>query len=431
MNRQSLLDLIICAVEGIILFYFVCRVLERRFKNYIVMFCSCAVHVFTIYIINTAPIAVKIPVSVTVFFIMCILNFTDRITIIAGTVAYAFYIIIASDFIFADLISILQKTEIYSTISSYENITIAFAITIKIINFLLYYVSITYFKKINKNSKGYSIITLDTIFLCFLLISTFLVIMYPTVTYNPQQMTLYFILSTVFFVTSFLILRLYVRLCDYFEKDQYWTVADIKYKSLNYQMDLQNEFIESSAKTMHDIKKILETINYLNQQNQYDSLSKFLDELSLDSYSQKPVIYCNDQFINSVLNIKMRECESKGITMSIQVAPMIESKVKSDNLILILSNILDNAIEAVYKTEEENKTVVIKIYNYENNLIIYSENKYIQDISKKRFFQSTKAESHLHGYGIRIIEELVRTNDGQVSFEPDKDLFKVTIMIPS
>ena len=255
--------------------------------------------------------------------------------------------------------------------------------------------------------------------------------MYPTVTYNPQQMTLYFILSTVFFVTSFLILRLYVRLCDYFEKDQYWTVADIKYKSLNNQMDLQNEFIESSAKTMHDIKKILETINYLNQQNQYDSLSKFLDELSLDSYSQKPVIYCNDQFINSVLNIKMRECESKGITMSIQVAPMIESKVKSDDLILILSNILDNAIEAVYKTEEENKTVVIKIYNYENNLIIYSENKYIQDISKKRFFQSTKAESHLHGYGIRIIEELVRTNDGQVSFEPDKDLFKVTIMIPS
>ena len=120
----------------------------------------------------------------------------------------------------------------------------------------------------------------------------------------------------------------------------------------------------------------------------------------------------------------MRECESKGITMSIQVAPMIESKVKSDDLILILSNILDNAIEAVYKTEEENKTVVIKIYNYENNLII-------QDISKKRFFQSTKAESHLHGYGIRIIEELVRTNDGQVSFEPDKDLFKVTIMIPS
>lgn len=431
MNKQTLLDLIICAVEGIILFYFASRVLERRFKKYIVMLCSCAAHVFTIYMINTAPIIVKIPVSVTVFFVLCILNFSDRITVIAGTVAYAFYIIIASEFIFADLISILQKTDIYNTIASYDNITIVFAIIIKIINFVLYYFSIKYFRKINTHSRGYSIITLDIIFLCFLLISAFLVIMYPTVTYNPQQMTLYFILSTIFFITSFLILRLYVRLCGYFEKEQYWTVTDLKYKSLNNQMDLQNEFIESSAKTMHDIKKILETINYFNQQKQYDNLSKFLNELSLDSYSQKPIIYCKDQFINSVLNIKMRECESKGITMSIQVAPMIESKVKSDDLILILSNILDNAIEAVYKTEQENKTIVIKIYNYENNLIIYSENTYVQSASKKRFFQSDKTNSTYHGYGVKIIEELVKGNDGQVSFEPVDGHFKVTIMLPN
>ena len=203
MNKQTLLDLIICAVEGIILFYFACRVLERRFKKYFVLLCSCAAHVFTIYMINTAPIIVKIPVSVTVFFVLCILNFSDRITVIAGTVAYAFYIIIASEFIFADLISILQKTDIYNTIASYDNITIVFAIIIKIINFVLYYFSIKYFRMINTHSRGYSIITLDIIFLCFLLISAFLVIMYPTVTYNPQQMTLYFILSTIFFITSF------------------------------------------------------------------------------------------------------------------------------------------------------------------------------------------------------------------------------------
>ena len=431
MNKQTLLDLIICAVEGIILFYFACRVLERRFKKYIVMLCSCAAHVFTIYMINTAPIIVKIPVSVTVFFVLCILNFSDRITVIAGTVAYAFYIIIASEFIFADLISILQKTDIYNTIASYDNITIVFAIIIKIINFVLYYFSIKYFRKINTHSRGYSIITLDIIFLCFLLISAFLVIMYPTVTYNPQQMTLYFILSSVFFVTSFLILRLYVKLCDYFEKDQYWAITDIKYKSLKSQIRLQNEYVESSAKTIHDIKKILETIDYFNAIKQYDSLSSFLNDLSIDNYSQKPIIYCKDQFINAVLNIKARECENKGITMTIQVAPMVENKMKHDDLILIISNILDNAIEAVYKTEEENKTIVIKIYNYENNLIIYSENTYVQSASKKGFFQSDKTNSTYHGYGIKIIEELVKANDGQISFEPGDGHFKVTIMLPN
>ena len=91
---------------------------------------------------------------------------------------------------------------------------------------------------------------------------------------------------------------------------------------------------------------------------------------------------------------------------------------------------MDNAIEAVYKTEEENKMVIIKIHNYGNNLILYSENKYVQNNSKSCFFQSEKTQLGLHGYGVKIINDLVEANNGHISFEPDNGLFKVTIMLP-
>ena len=126
------------------------------------------------------------------------------------------------------MISLIQNTDIYNTVASYDGSTVFFAVTIKIINFLLYYISIKNFKKINKSSNTFSIITLDIIFICFLLISSVLVVLYPTVSYDPHQMTLFFILSMIFFITSFLILNLYVKLCDYFEKEQCWAVKDIK-----------------------------------------------------------------------------------------------------------------------------------------------------------------------------------------------------------
>ena len=320
MNRQTFFDLIICAAEGMILFYFADKILERRFKNHVILILSCMLHICTVYMLNSAPIVVKIPVSVMVFFILSILNFSDKITVIAGSTAYAFYIIIASDFIFADLISLFQNTDIYNTVASYDNSTVFFAFAIKMINFTLYSLSIKNFRKINKNSRSFGIITLDIIFICFLLISSVLVVLYPTVTYNPQQMTLFFILSMIFFITSFLILNLYVKLCDYFEKEKYWAITDIKYNSLRNQINLQQEFIESSNKFRHDIKKILGTINYFNTQKQYDSLSSFLGELSIDKYSHKPIVYCKDQFINAVLNIKAKECESKGIVMNIMAS---------------------------------------------------------------------------------------------------------------
>ena len=326
------------------------------------------------------------------------------------------------------MISLIQNTDIYNTVASYDGSTVFFAVTIKIINFLLYYISIKNFKKINKSSNTFSIITLDIIFICFLLISSVLVVLYPTVSYDPQQMTLFFILSMIFFITSFLILNLYVKLCDYFEKEQCWAVKDIKYKALKIQIELQNEFIETSNKFRHDMKKILETVSYFNEQDQHEELADFLNGLSVDKYSHEAVSYCKDQFINAVLNIKAKECENKGIAMKIRVSPILEYSASPDDMVLILSNILDNAIEAAEKTFEKN--VEIKIYNYADNLIIYSENTYPQKIYEKNFFKTDKKISDIHGYGIKIITELVNSNCGNISFEHDNGVFKVTIMLP-
>lgn len=431
MSHQTALDLILCIIEGMLLFYFACHVLERRFKNLFVVICSIAIHSIVIFLINPAPVMVKMTISVALFFVLCVLNFKDQIIVTIGNVFYAFYIIVISDIVFADLISIIQKTGIYNTIASYDESTVIFSVVVKIINLALFYVSIKFFRKINKNSKAIYSVTLDIIFICFLCSSIIFASLYSIATYDPKNMTLLLILSLVFFVISFLILSLFVKLCDYFSREQYWTVTNIKYESLKNQMNLQQEFVESSNKLRHDFKKLLGTIGYLNSQKEYDSLTSFIEELSDDAYSYKPVEYCKNQYIDAILNIKLNECESKDIKLCVKASPMVECNIKSDDIVLIMSNLLDNAIEAVSKTSEEHKSVTIKIYNYESSLIISTENRYIPNTSKASFFQSEKTNRNTHGYGVKIINDLVIANNGQVDMEHHDGLFKATIIFPN
>lgn len=431
MNGRTVLDFVMCAAESVLLLFFACNVLERRDKNPAVVAVGCVVHIITIFLINPAPIAVKMPVSIALFFMLCILCFRNGVVVLAGVVAYAFHIIVMSDILFANLISLVQETDIYNTIASYEKITVVFSILVKVINFVLFLASIKYFRKINKNCKSAYSITLDIIFACFLCMSIVFASLYPILTYNPENMTLFLIMSVVFFVISFLVLSLFVKLCDYFSMEQYWTVANIKYESLKNQMDLQKEFVETSNKIRHDFKKIIGTIGYLNSQGQYDSLKSFLDELSYDAYTYKPVVYCRNEYIDAILNIKMKECEGKDIKLIVQVSPIVECNIKPDDIVLLLSNLLDNAIEAVSKISDGNRSITIKLYNYENNLIIYSENHYLQNTSKSDFFQSDKEDRNVHGYGVKIINELVNSSSGHISMEHTDGLFKATIMLPN
>lgn len=429
MSGYDVLNYTMCFVESILIFFFASHVLERRFQTIAAVILSTGVYGLEVCLIDPASVAVKMAVNTAVCLILCIISFKDSIAVILSCVIHAQYIIVISDLIFADLISIIQKTSIYNTIASSSIGTAVFFVFVKIVNAVLFTVSIYIFRRINQNNKKINWILLDIISGCFLIISITFANLYPVVTYNKQDMTWFLILSCTFFIASFLVLHLFVKLCDYFQKEQYWTVTSIKYESLRAQMDMQQEFVEASNKQRHDFKKLLGTISYLNSQKEYDSLASFLGELSDDAYSYRPVVYCGDKYINAILNIKAKECENCGIKLSVHTSPLLECNIKPDDIVLILANLLDNAIEAASEVTEENRIITVKIYNYERNLILYCENRYTDKDSKADFFQSEKAGSH--GYGVKIILELVRSNNGQIDLEHENGVFKATIMMPN
>ena len=403
-------------------------VLESRIKNKVIIVGAYITFGIVSYFLNNMNMILKMIVMIVVAVIICFLAFKDRFLVKIGCVIHSFYIFTISDIIFGDLISLINRSSIQSTLLSSKFGAIVASLIIKAINLVLFVISIYIFKKADK--KNYYWICLDIISGCFLIISMTFAILYPVITYSPNEMSLFLFLSILFFISSFLILFLFMKLSVYIKKEHYWAINDIKSSSLIQQLEMQKSYIDETNKIRHDYKKVLNTINYLFVGKDYASLKSYLADIA-DTYSStNNISYSGNQYIDSVINYKMTECSSSNIDLKLEVSPQVETPLEPNDNILVIANLLDNAIEAVNKLSDEPREIEFNIYNYGRNFVMCSKNKFVSEQNKSNFFTTSKKESALHGYGIDIIREIVTKYHGQVSFEHDNELFKAVVMIP-
>ena len=94
----------------------------------------------------------------------------------------------------------------------------------------------------------------------------------------------------------------------------------------------------------------------------------------------------------------------------------------------ILTNILDNAIEAVMKCSDIK--IVFKINRDNNMLMIDATNPYVGQLPDEDKISSTKTDKKNHGYGLANIRKTVAANNGSCFIETENSIFHITIAIP-
>ena len=137
MSKIINFEMLLCLLEGIALVFFFNHILERKFKNKIVLSSSLILYIALSYFINTSLLIIKMSVSIIAFLFLCIINYKDHILVKIGCVIYAYYIFVMSDVLIADIMSIIQKISIYNTISSSNASKVVFSLVAKLFNFYL------------------------------------------------------------------------------------------------------------------------------------------------------------------------------------------------------------------------------------------------------------------------------------------------------
>lgn len=203
---------------------------------------------------------------------------------------------------------------------------------------------------------------------------------------------------------------------------------------MDIQMEEQrkfNELIAENEKTLrkqrHDLRHHLIAIRELAKKGNGE-LNEYLDTLSKNIPASR-TSYCENKAVNSIFSHYAAICEEEkiGLNTNLTVPEMGNTALNSD-LAIVFGNLLENAIEACRKINEDQRYIRIgSDINY-NMLVITMDNSYDGIfISENDRFRSTKREDY--GVGLNSIQSVARKHYGDARFENRDGHFQSSVYL--
>ena len=136
----------------------------------------------------------------------------------------------------------------------------------------------------------------------------------------------------------------------------------------------------------------------------YDELKDYVKSISGNLSTELDYIKTNNVIIDAILNSKYKETLDKGIVFIFQINDLSGIKMCDEDIVVILSNLLNNAIEACEKCSGK-KFMKMKLVKEKDNIIISVKNTYDGKLNIKdgEIQTSKKYEMDEHGVGIKNI----------------------------
>ena len=184
-------------------------------------------------------------------------------------------------------------------------------------------------------------------------------------------------------------------------------------------------------KYMHDIHHYFYQIRNLAMEGENQAIMEMIDQVEgqIKAEAEKR-IYVGNRILNSIFVVCSQKAEEYGVTLSIEAEENINMTfIRDVDMISLFGNVLDNAIEAAAKCEEEKRKVQVRLF-MGSRYILYFEVKNTWDGVLKRENQrllSTKKDTGNHGLGVEIIKELAGKYGGDFEMM-EKDEWFVTIL---
>lgn len=179
----------------------------------------------------------------------------------------------------------------------------------------------------------------------------------------------------------------------------------------------------------HDLTNHFKVLKILAKEEKYDELNNYLDNYEDVLRTSSITVNTGLAELDILLNSKISVAQMKNITIKYKgIANIVIEKKHVINLISIIGNLMDNAIEASEESDKKFIDIKIKedvldyvfiIKNSTNNQESYNTNALIQE------GYSTKGNDR--GFGLSVVKRIVKKYDGVLNIKSENNIFIVRI----
>ena len=195
---------------------------------------------------------------------------------------------------------------------------------------------------------------------------------------------------------------------------------------IKHLLDTQNQI----KKISHDFKHQVNALRILCEKKQCDKLLTCLLELSSQS---NPIFAINTEnpMLDTIISSKKEDSEKYGIDLKLEldITPNL-SYITVEHCVL-LSNGLDNAIEACDRSNGKKKFIDLELTANMTAFMFRIKNT-VGEIPEPagEFLKTKKSDKLRHGIGLQSMKQTCDELGGNMIFEYDENYFEIWIYIP-
>ena len=280
------------------------------------------------------------------------------------------------------------------------------------------------FRKIWKQERGYESLTkIEWIELGSISFFTLTACVYMFFS-NPSEkkvQSVYLFFTIGLIGINFIVFHLIQNILEKAGEIQLRMLAGQKQKNQLDAYQEMKEVYDSQRRKMHDYKNQLATIQTLINSKDIQTALTFTEKLTESISVEMSAVNTNHAVVNAVLNQKFHSAREKDISMIIKISDLHEFSMEEEEIVTLISNLLDNAIrECENVIKVKGKAVMhLKLIYEDEKLILSVKNPVIKKVDIK----------DCQGIGLFNVREIVKKYNGDMEMVCDEKEFKVVVMI--
>lgn len=194
--------------------------------------------------------------------------------------------------------------------------------------------------------------------------------------------------------------------------------------------DLQQRY-QNSMRTIHDAKRHVRALESLIQSDHLAEAQQYKESLFQKLNELQPSIQCDNPLLSAILNHVFLKAEQRHITLKMDLQGEEQlSMLAGVDLTTIVSNLLDNAVDAVSELPEEQRYIHFAVAFQMGEIMIHVENPTKNDLKREGNTIVSTKEGHL-GLGLKNVEMVVEKYKGNFKTYVEDGNFVVAITIPT
>lgn len=237
---------------------------------------------------------------------------------------------------------------------------------------------------------------------------------------------------TLSIVITIFILIFYNKMIEYLRQLRMEQLKHHKYEIAQSYYDELMVKTKQLSSLRHDFNNHLGIIQSRLEAGEYEQAIDYLISLTVYTNTASDFVITNNPIISSIIQTKKAECDRKRIQFEYEAQFDKIYNIGDLELIIILGNILDNAIDATEKVNPKDRAILLTLKQINTYFVIQCINPYVGELQMENGkLVTTKKDTSVHGIGLLNVMEVCEKYGGECTYTFENNIFTITILLPN